>query len=84
MPGPMGSALGGLMGTVPRGGPVGLIPLKHASAQELATVVNRVFPTADVTAEPRSNQLIIRADDKTVEEIKKLITQLDIDVPSKR
>ena len=63
--------------------PIHVVKLRHAAAQDLAAVINRVFPTANITAEPRSNQLIIRADDKTNKEIEALIVQLDVDGPSR-
>ena len=68
-------------GIAPRAGGIRVIPLKHAIAPELSTVLTRVFPTADVTPESRSNQLIIRADDKTISELEALIRQLAVDVP---
>jgi type II secretory pathway component GspD/PulD (secretin) len=64
------------------GVPVHVVKLRNAAAQDLATVISRVFPSASITAEPRSNQLIIRADDKTNEEIEKLIGRLDVDGPA--
>jgi RNA polymerase sigma factor (sigma-70 family) len=62
-----------------RGGAIHVVTLKHATAQELAPVLDRVFPTAEITAEPRSNQLIIRADDRTRTQIEELIIRLDVE-----
>jgi type II secretory pathway component GspD/PulD (secretin) len=83
IPGGMGSAsgpMGRFPGSAPARGELRIIALRHADAQELSTVVGRVFPNADVTAEPRSNQLIIRTDDKTMNEMEALIGRLDVDV----
>jgi RNA polymerase sigma factor (sigma-70 family) len=80
-PGPMGGGgLGPAGGGPVRSGPVHIVTLKHALAQELAPVVERVFPNAAVTAEPRSNQLIIRAEDRVLKEIDELIVRLDVEV----
>jgi type II secretory pathway component GspD/PulD (secretin) len=83
----MGSMMGGGMmppgGIAPRAGAIKVIALRHATAPELSTVLSRVFPTAEVTPESRSNQVIIRADDKTLTELEALIRQLDVDVQRK-
>jgi RNA polymerase sigma factor (sigma-70 family) len=81
--GATGMGLGGSGGGPARGGDIVVLVLKHALAHELVPVVGRVFPNAEITAEPRTNQLIIRADKKTMEEIHALIGKLDVQV-SKR
>jgi len=78
----MGPGGGGGFNPYGPGGPVHVVKLRNAAAPDLATVISRVFPNASITAEPRSNQLIIRADDKTKEEIEKLIGRLDVDGPA--
>jgi len=55
--------------------------LKHAKAQELVPVLERLFRTAELTAEARSNQLIVRADDETLAEVAKLLEKLDVELP---
>ncbi|HEY3788926.1 MAG TPA: sigma-70 family RNA polymerase sigma factor [Urbifossiella sp.] len=53
--------------------------LKNAKASELATVLEKVFPgDVSASAEPRTNSLIIRANEKTLHEVKSLIDQLDV------
>lgn len=77
-----GMAGGGTMppgGVAPRAGGIKVVSLKHAAAPDLATVLSRVFPQADVTPEPRSNKLIIRADDDTQLQLAALIQQLDVE-----
>jgi len=61
-----------------------IIKLVNASASELAVVIEKVFPTASVTAEPRSNSLIIRAAKETENEIKELIGRLDTETDVRR
>ena len=55
--------------------------LKHAKAQELMPVVERLFRTAEFTSEARTNQLIVRADQDTFLEIEKLLERLDVELP---
>jgi type II secretory pathway component GspD/PulD (secretin) len=55
--------------------------LKHAKAQELMPVVERLFRTAEFTAEARTNQLIVRADRETFLEIETLLERLDVELP---
>ncbi len=60
-----------------------VLSLKHATAHELVLVLERVFPTANITPEARTNQLIIKADQETILGIAKLLQELDVDVPKK-
>jgi type II secretory pathway component GspD/PulD (secretin) len=74
----MGSA-GGPGGADTAGG-VHVLALKHAAAPDLAVVLQQVFPgRSSITAEPRTNQLIIRANQETLLEMAKLIDQLDVE-----
>jgi hypothetical protein len=77
--GPMGGFPGGA-GPKPIGG-LTVLTLKHATTEELSPVLKRVFPGAEITADPRTNQLIIRADAKTLEELEALLNRLDVAVP---
>ncbi len=57
-----------------------VIPLKHAVAEDLEEGLKHFFPTAEIVVEPRTNQLIVRADAKTLEELQALIGKLDVPV----
>jgi type II secretory pathway component GspD/PulD (secretin) len=70
------------MGPAPRAsGELKVFVLKHAKAQELLPVLERLFRTAELTAEARSNQLIVRADDQTLKEVAALLEKLDVELP---
>jgi hypothetical protein len=58
-----------------------VLPLKHATAEEMAEVLHRVFPSAEIVAEPRTKQLIVRTDAKTLEELEALLNRLDVPAP---
>ena len=77
--GSMGPMMGGGMmppgGVARRAAAIKVVSLKHAAAPDLSAVLSRVFPQADVTPEPRSNKLIIRADDDTQAQLAALIQQ---------
>ena len=62
--------------------PLTILKLKDASASELAILIERLFPSLTVAVDPRSNVLILRADEATLKAVKVLIEQLD--VPSKK
>ena len=64
------------------GHPLTILTLKHAVAAELSTLIERLFPSLTVAVDPRSNALILRADEATLKAVKVLIEQLD--VPSKK
>jgi RNA polymerase sigma factor (sigma-70 family) len=82
--GPMAGLTGmGAGGPPQASGGLTLLTLKHAAAGETATLLKRVFPNAEVTADDRTNQLIIRADARTLEELQTLLTKLDVQVPRK-
>jgi RNA polymerase sigma factor (sigma-70 family) len=96
---PMGGASGGSSMGGPPGGMSGgastpsaatqttVVALKHASAEELAGVLSRVFANQQtavqkfqITADQRSNQIIIRSDAETAMEVMKLVEKLDVPV----
>jgi type II secretory pathway component GspD/PulD (secretin) len=60
--------------------PITVLNLKQARAADLASTLQQVFTTegVQVTASDRTNSLIIRADDKSLQDVKKLIEQLDV------
>lgn len=77
-----GSQGQGLGGNQQGGGPrqIQVIVLKHAIADELAPVLKRVFNNAEITPDSRTNQLIIRADEKTASDVSALIQRLDVQI----
>lgn len=78
-PGPMG------MGTAkPAGTPLNIFALKNARAAEIAAVLKKLYQNADIEAYEAGNSVIVRADEKTLEELKALITRLDTDSDNKR
>jgi RNA polymerase sigma factor (sigma-70 family) len=74
--------------TTPAGSGGGTVPvqsihvftLKHANADEIASVLKRVFTTAEITPDPRTNQLIIRSDDRTRAEMQSVLERLDVPI----
>jgi len=78
---PMGP--GGGFGGIPGGAPMGgeprltVVTLKHAMALEMEPILKKVFG-ATVTADPRTNSLIVRADAQTLKEIEELVRALDV------
>ncbi len=56
--------------------------LKHAKAADMATVLQQVFDVqrVSVTADTRSNQLVVRSDEDTVPAVKRIIEALDVNV----
>ncbi|HXD84852.1 MAG TPA: sigma-70 family RNA polymerase sigma factor [Urbifossiella sp.] len=60
------------------------IRLRNAEAAEIAQILEKVFSrdAPEVTAIVRTNSLIIRADDKTLQEMKKLLLELDTPLPA--
>src|SRR5579883_178197 len=77
--GPGGPGLGPI-GGAGSGTAINIYNLKYAKADELVAVVQKLFPGAEMTAEPRTNAIIVRADEKTLDELKSLLTRLDVDV----
>jgi RNA polymerase sigma factor (sigma-70 family) len=88
--GPMPGAMGPMGRTDPfgdatkPGGTLHVITLKHATADEMAVVLKKVFSNADITPDARTNQLVIRATEATLLEVERLIQQLDVDVPKRK
>ena len=68
-----------------RGGPLTVITLKHAHAEEMVAVLRQVFAAQglEATADERTNQLILRADVKMAAEVEALIEKLDVQVPKR-
>ncbi len=92
--GPMGGAAG--PGGVFGGGmPPGMGPaakpeavfnvfvLKQANADEMVKVLQKLFPNGTMTADPRTNSIILRGDEKTLDDVRMLITRLDSLEPAK-
>jgi type II secretory pathway component GspD/PulD (secretin) len=77
---------GGMPGGPPRKAPgLTVLTLRHATAAEIATVLDRVYvKKADIVVDGRTNQLIVRADDDTLKELEALLEKLDVQVPPKR
>lgn len=67
----MGSASGG-------GGSIEVLNLIHSKSEEIAPLLKKVFPEAEITPDPRTNQLIIRASSETLQELDKLLAKLDV------
>ena len=61
--------------------PIHVFPLKNAKANDTVPVLQKVFTGLAVTADERTNSLIIRADQETLTEVAKLLERLDIPVP---
>ncbi len=78
--GPGGSAGSGSPSSVSR---ISVLSLKYAKAEEIALVLKKVFPDVQITADPRTNQLILRASEESTLEVAKLLQQLDVNTPSK-
>ncbi len=80
-----GGPLGPAMGPGP-GGPkpeavFNVFVLKQAKSEEMVTVLQKLFPNGTLTADPRTNSIILRGDGKTLEELKALLDKLDVPVP---
>jgi len=86
-PAPGRGGTGSPMGGPPAGASVPasltIFTLKHAKATEMAEVLKKVFAPqgVEVTADPRTNRLIVRSDDDTIPAVKRIVEQLDVDVP---
>ena len=71
-------------GAAPRpAGELKVFVLKHAKANELTPVLERLFRTAEFTAEGRTNQLIIRGNPETLREVESLLEKLDVELPQR-
>ncbi len=88
-PAGLGSGSGGPLGPAMGPGPGGPKPeavfnvfvLKQAKSEEMVTVLQKLFPNGTLTADPRTNSIILRGDGKTLEELKALLDKLDVPVP---
>ncbi len=78
MPGPGGMLPGGMIPPVQPRGSFQVIPMKHATARQLAETLTRLFPGVTAVADDRTNSLILKADADAVREIKELIQKLDV------
>jgi type II secretory pathway component GspD/PulD (secretin) len=56
------------------------LTLKHAKAEELVAVLQKVFPNVDIAADSRTNALVVRADEKLLDDVRTLLTRLDQEV----
>jgi RNA polymerase sigma factor (sigma-70 family) len=95
-PGPMGAGAAagagsgsggpppGMMGGAPQPLPLTIFQLKNAKAEEVALVLKKLFRTADIEGYPVGNSIIVRADEKTLDELRALLTKLDVEVPKPR
>jgi RNA polymerase sigma factor (sigma-70 family) len=54
-----------------------IMNLKNAQAGEMVTVLKPLFPKADMTADPRTNAVIVRGDQQTLDDIRMLVARLD-------
>jgi type II secretory pathway component GspD/PulD (secretin) len=89
-PTPAGGPRPGGMGPPPMGGsPLGekgalnVFTLKKATAEEMVGVLRKLFPNADIVADPRTNTVIARTDEKTLTDIRALIVRLEAIEPAK-
>jgi RNA polymerase sigma factor (sigma-70 family) len=76
-PVPMRSGQGGRTDKTD-GRQIHVIALKNADAASMTTVLDKVFSgDVDITPDPRTNSLIIRASEETLMEVGKLVEKLD-------
>ena len=87
-PGPMGllGLGGGAGGPAPDAKPetyLNVIVLKQAKAEEMVTVLQKLFPNGTMTADPRTNSIVIRGDLKMMDDVRVLIARLEALEPAK-
>jgi type II secretory pathway component GspD/PulD (secretin) len=58
------------------------IPLEHAKAADIASMVSASYPDAKVQSDPRGTALIVSADPDSMKAIRSFVSQLDYDVPA--
>ncbi|WP_171470478.1 secretin N-terminal domain-containing protein [Frigoriglobus tundricola] len=51
--------------------------MKNAKAEEMLVVLQKLYPNTEVAADPRTNTVVARADEKTLSEMRVLISKLD-------
>ncbi len=59
---------------------VNVFTLKHAKAEELVTVLQKLFPNGTMTADPRTNSIVLSGDTETLDTARALIARLDMEV----
>ena len=58
------------------------IPLEHAKAADISSMVSASYPDAKVQSDPRGTALIVSADPESMKAIRSFVSQLDYDVPA--
>ncbi len=58
------------------------IPLEHAKAADISSMVSASYPDAKVQSDPRGTALIVSADPDSMKAIRSFVSQLDYDVPA--
>ena len=58
------------------------IPLEHAKAADISSMVSSSYPDSKVQADPRGTALIVTADPESMKAIRSFVSQLDYDVPA--
>lgn len=56
---------------------VEIIPVQYQSAEDIASQIKALYPEPQIRVVGRNQQLTVRADVQTIEEIKQLVTSLD-------
>ncbi|AWM40114.1 ECF RNA polymerase sigma factor SigE [Gemmata obscuriglobus] len=54
-----------------------VFPLKVSKADEMILTLKPLFPNTDLAADPRTNTILVRGDEKTLDELRTLITRLE-------
>ncbi|MDY3552502.1 sigma-70 family RNA polymerase sigma factor [Gemmata sp. JC717] len=80
-----GSSGGSPSGGWGPGGPAGTPPSKHinvfslkvSKADEMILTLKPLFPNTDLSADPRTNTILVRGDEKTLDELRTLIARLE-------
>jgi hypothetical protein len=86
---PPGAGIGPMGGVPPGAGAkpiagLNVFTLKHAHAEELVGVLKKLYANVDMSAEPRTYSIIVRGDEKVLDEIRSLLARLDVEVPKPR
>lgn len=58
------------------------IPLEHAKAADISSMVSSSYPDSKIQADPRGTALIVTADPESMKAIRSFVSQLDYDVPA--
>ncbi|MBP3960213.1 sigma-70 family RNA polymerase sigma factor [Gemmata sp. G18] len=59
---------------------VNVFTLKHAKAEELVPVLQKLFPRSAMSADPRTNSIILSGGTETLDTVRALIARLDMEV----